>query len=174
MSKIVGVQFKDGGKVYDFDAGHFVLKEGDKVMVITEEGPSIGCVRVEPRNLGPERPKKPLKKVFRLATDEEIRKYEQGGRLEEEVYQYCAQRIKERSLPMCLVGVERRFDGSKILVFFTADGRVDFRELVKDLVRKFRTRIDTSITRKSRKIFPRSASGSGRNSGRERWSGRIY
>ncbi|HDZ23554.1 MAG TPA: stage 0 sporulation protein [Desulfobacteraceae bacterium] len=142
MSKIVGVQFKDGGKVYDFDAGHFVLKEGDKVMVITEEGPSIGCVRVEPRNLGPERPKKPLKKVFRLATDEEIRKYEQGGRLEEEVYQYCAQRIKERSLPMCLVGVERRFDGSKILVFFTADGRVDFRELVKDLVRKFRTRIE--------------------------------
>jgi cell fate regulator YaaT (PSP1 superfamily) len=142
MSKIVGIQFKNSGKVYDFDAGHFVLKEGDKVMVITEEGPAIGCVRIEPRNPGPEMPKRPLKKVFRLATDEEIKKYEQGGKLEDEIFHYCTQRIRERSLPMCLVGVERRFDGSKILVFFTADGRVDFRDLVKDLVRRFRTRIE--------------------------------
>jgi cell fate regulator YaaT (PSP1 superfamily) len=142
MNKIVGVQFKDGGKIYDFSAGHFVLKEGDKVMVITEEGPAIGCVRIESHNPGPEIPKRELKKVFRLATDEEIKTYEQGCKLEESVFQYCMSRIKERSLPMCLVGVERRFDGSKILVFFTADGRVDFRELVKDLVRKFRTRIE--------------------------------
>ena len=142
MSKIVGIQFKDSGKVYDFDAGHFVLKKGDKVMVITDEGPAIGSVRVEPRNPDPEVPKRPLKKVFRLATDEEIKTYEQGSKVEQNVYLYCLQRIKERSLPMCLVGVERRFDGSKILVFFTADGRVDFRGLVKDLVRKFRTRIE--------------------------------
>ena len=142
MSKIVGVQFKESGKVYDFDAGHFVLKEGNKVLVITEEGPAIGLVRIEPHNPGPDMPKRPLKKVFRLATDDEIKKYEQGKKLEQSVFQYCIQRIKERSLPMCLVGVERRFDGSKILVFFTSDGRVDFRELVKDLVRKFRTRIE--------------------------------
>jgi len=142
MSKIVGVQFKNGGKIYDFEAGHFVLREGDKVMVITEEGPAIGCVRTEPHTRGPDMPKRPLKKVFRLATDDEIRKYEEGVKLEETVFKYCVQRIKERSLPMCLVGVERRFDGSKILVFFTADGRIDFRDLVKDLVRKFRTRIE--------------------------------
>jgi cell fate regulator YaaT (PSP1 superfamily) len=142
MSKIVGVQFKESGKVYDFDAGHFVLKEGDMIMVITEEGPAVGCVRIEPHNPGPDMPHRPLKKVFRLATDDEIKKYEEGSKLEESIYKYCMQRIKERSLPMCLVGVERRFDGSKILVFFTADSRVDFRELVKDLVRKFRTRIE--------------------------------
>jgi cell fate regulator YaaT (PSP1 superfamily) len=142
MSKIVGVQFKEGGKVYDFSAGHFVLKKGDKVMVITEEGPAIGRVHVESHNPGPDIPSKPLKKVFRLATDEEIRTFEEGRKLEESVFRYCMSRIKEKSLPMCLVGVERRFDGSKFLVFFTAEGRVDFRELVKDLVRKFRTRIE--------------------------------
>ncbi len=142
MSKIVGIQFKDSGKVYDFDAGHFVLREGDKVMVITEEGPAIGCVRSEPRIPGPEMPRRPLKKIFRLATEDEVRKYEQGGEIERDVYQFCLRKIKERALPMCLVGVERRFDGSKTLVFFTADGRVDFRDLVKDLVRKFHTRIE--------------------------------
>lgn len=142
MSKIVGVQFKKGGKVYDFEAGHFVLRKGDKVMVITDEGPAIGSVCSDPHNRTVDMPDQPLKKIFRLATDEEIKRDEEGGKLENAVFDYCAHRIKERSLPMCLVGVERRFDGSKIVVFFTADGRVDFRELVKDLVRKFHTRIE--------------------------------
>ena len=142
MSKIVGIQFKNNDKVYDFDSGHFVLKKGDKVMVITEEGPAIGCVCTEPQIRSIKVPKRPLKKIFRLATKEEIEKYERSADLEEEVYSYCLRKIKERSLPMSLVSVEKRFDGSKIVVYFTADGRVDFRELVKDLVRQFRTRIE--------------------------------
>jgi len=142
MNKIVGIQFKSHDKVYDFDSGHFVLKIGDKVMVITEEGPAIGCVCTEPQNRISNMPKRPLKKIFRLATKEEIEKYERISIQEEDVYNYCLKRAKERSLSMRLVSVERRFDGSKIVVYFTADGRVDFRELVKDLVGKFRTRIE--------------------------------
>ena len=142
MNKIVGIQFKNHGKVYDFDSGHFVLKKGDKVMVITEEGPAIGRVCTEPQNRAVNMPKRPLKKIFRLATQEEIEGYERSCVQEEDVYEYCYQKIIERSLPMCLVAVERRFDGSKYLVYFTAEGRVDFQKLVKDLVGKFRTRIE--------------------------------
>jgi len=142
MNKIVGIQFKDHGKVYDFESGHFVLKKGDKVMVITKEGPAIGCVSTEPQNRPGNMPERPLKKIFRLATGDEIGRYDRNCALERTVYDYCYQKIKKRFVPMCLVSVERRFDGSKIIVYFTADGRVDFRELVKDLVRKFRTRIE--------------------------------
>jgi len=142
VNKIVGVKFRNNGKVYDFDSGHFVLKKGDKVMVITEEGPAIGCVCTDPQNRSPRDTNRPLKKIFRLATDEEVRRYEEGIKTEQEVYRYCYQRVREREIPMSLVGVERRFDGSKIVVYFTAEGRVDFRELVKDLVKRFRTRIE--------------------------------
>jgi cell fate regulator YaaT (PSP1 superfamily) len=142
MNKIVGIQFRNHGKVYDFESGHFVLKKGDKVMVITKEGPSIGCVCTEPQNRAGNMPERPLKKIFRLATQEEVDRFNRSIDMEETVYNFCHQKIKERSVPMCLVSVERRFDGSKIMVYFTADGRVDFRELVKDLVRRFRTRIE--------------------------------
>lgn len=142
MSKIVSIQFRDRGKVYDFASGHFVLKEGDKVMVVTENGPAIGSVCTKPRNRTEGDPNRKLKTIFRLATKEEIDRYEKGCSLEGEVYEYCHQKVKERSLPMCLVSVERRFDGSKVIIYFTADGRVDFRQLVKDLVGKFRTRIE--------------------------------
>ena len=142
MGKIIGVQFKNHGKVYDFDSGPFVLSKNDKVMVITEEGPAIGRVCTEPKNRPVNMPRRPLKKVFRLATPEEIKKYEKNGELEDRVYSYCLQKIKERSFPMSLFPVENRFDGSKFVVYFTAEGRVDFRELVKDLVKKFRTRIE--------------------------------
>jgi cell fate regulator YaaT (PSP1 superfamily) len=142
MNKIVGIQFKEHGKVYDFESGHFVLKKGAKVIVITKEGPAIGCVSTEPQNRAGHMPEKPLKKIFRLATGDEIARFDRNCELERTVYDYCYQKIKERSLPMCLVSAERRFDGSKLIVYFTADGRVDFRELVKDLVGKFRTRIE--------------------------------
>lgn len=142
MSKIVGIQFKPDGKIYDFESGHFVLNKGDKVMLVTEEGPAVGCVCTEPRNRPPQVPQRPLQKVFRLATEEEISRFEENARLEQEVYEACLERVEARELPMSLVGVERRFDGSKFVVFFTADGRVDFRALVKDLVKKFRTRIE--------------------------------
>jgi cell fate regulator YaaT (PSP1 superfamily) len=142
VNKIVGVQFKSHGKVYDFDSGHFVLKKGDKVMVITDEGPAIGCVCTEPQNRAANAPNRPLKEVFRLATQEEVTRYEKNMELQETVYNYCHQKIEEKGLPMSLVSAERQFDGSRIVVYFTAEGRVDFRELVKDLVRKFRTRIE--------------------------------
>ncbi|SPD73651.1 Stage 0 sporulation protein YaaT [uncultured Desulfobacterium sp.] len=142
MNKVVGIQFRKGGKVYDFDPGPFVLKKGDKVMVITDEGPSIGSVYSEPQTRGDEIPKRPIKKIFRLATREEIERFDNNCCQEESVYQYCYNKINESQLEMSLVSVERRFDGSKIVVYFTADGRVDFRALVKDLVQEFRTRIE--------------------------------
>lgn len=142
MNKIVGIQFKNDGKVYDFDSGHFVLRKGDKVMVITDEGPAIGCVVSDPQYRAVHVPKRPLKKIFRLATEDEIDRYEKSRELEEKVYLYCLQRIREREVLMSLVSVERRFDGSRVVVYFTADGRIDFRELVKDLVGKFHTRIE--------------------------------
>ncbi len=142
MNKIVGIQFRSHGKLYNFDSGHFVLEKGDKVIVITEEGPAIGCVCAKPQNRAIDAPKRPLKKIFRLATREEIEGYERNCAFEGTVYKYCYERIKERSLPMCLVSVEKVFDGSKIVVYFTAEGRVDFQDLVKELVKKFRTRIE--------------------------------
>ena len=142
MNKIVGIQFKSNDKVYDFDSGHFVLKKGDKVMVITAEGPAIGCVCAEPQNRTEDTAKRALKKIFRLATKEEIEKYERVSIQENDVFCFCLSKIKDRSLPMRLVSVEKRFDGSRIVVYFTADGRVDFRQLVKDLVGEFRTRIE--------------------------------
>jgi len=142
MNKIVGVQFRNHGKVYNFDSGHFVLKKGDKVMVITEEGPAIGSVCTEPQKITGNVTNPSLKKVFRLAVKEELEKFERNCSLEEDVLTYSYKKIKERSLPMCLVSVESRFDGTKIMVHFTAEGRVDFRGLVKDLVRKFQTRIE--------------------------------
>ena len=102
MGKIVGIQFKIHGKVYDFDSGPFVLNRNDKVMVITEEGPAIGRVCTDPQNRPGNMPKRPLKKVFRLATPEEIEKYERNCSTEESVYTYCLMKIKERSIPMFL------------------------------------------------------------------------
>ncbi len=142
MNKIVGIQFRPHGKVYDFESGHFVLNKGDRVMVVTEEGPAIGCVCSMPQNMSGGGTDRNLKKIFRLATQEEIERYESDCSLENEVYEYCRLKVKERSMPMHLVSVERRFDGGKMIVYFTADGRVDFRQLVKDLVAKFRTRIE--------------------------------
>ena len=142
MSKIVSIQFRNRGKMYDFASGHFVLKKGDKVMVVTENGPAIGCVCTQPQNRSEGGPNRKLKTIFRLATKEEIDSYEKSCNLEGQVHEYCHLKVKERSLPMRLVSVERRFDGSKVIVYFTADGRVDFRQLVKDLVGKFRTRIE--------------------------------
>jgi cell fate regulator YaaT (PSP1 superfamily) len=142
MNRIVDVLFPKYGRVEAFDSGHFVLKKGDKVLVETELGPAFGVVSGEPRNGTKEVAGRPLRKVFRLADQQDFQTYEQNCRLEEEVYDFCYERIKERSLPMILVSADRLFDGSKAMIYFTADGRVDFRELVKDLVQRFRTRIE--------------------------------
>ncbi|MDB9823423.1 stage 0 sporulation family protein [Deltaproteobacteria bacterium] len=142
MRKIVGVRLRKNGKIYDFCSGHFVLKKGDKVVVNTEQGKALGVVCVNPKNPEDKVPERPLKKVYRMANEKDIRKYEKNCLLEKDVYAFCYENIKKRSLPMCLVAAERLFDGSKVIIYFSAEGRVDFRELVKDLVQKFHTRIE--------------------------------
>jgi len=142
MSKIVGIKFKENGPVQHYDSGHFVLKKGDRIVVNTSQGQSIGIVCTEPRKHERETPQKTLEKIFRLATPKDMEKYEKKCQVEKEVYLFCSEKIKERALDMALVGVERFLDGSKITVYFCADERVDFRELVKDLVQRFHTRIE--------------------------------
>ncbi len=142
MNKIVGIKFAEYGKIHEYDSGHFVLKKGYKVLVETEQGLALGVVCTDPRARGKDLPQRTLRKVFRLATPKDVEKFQKKCQLEKEVYAFSCERIKERSLPMCLISVERLYDGSKIMVYFTADGRVDFRELVRDLVQKFRTRVE--------------------------------
>jgi cell fate regulator YaaT (PSP1 superfamily) len=138
-SKVVNVQLLRYGKVQSFDAAGFTLRKGDRVLVETEQGLAFGVVCSEPKNGAREAP---VKKVSRPASDQDWDRFERNARLEKEVYAFCYSKIKEKSVPMCLVSVECLFDENKIMVYFTADGRVDFRELVKDLVGKFRTRIE--------------------------------
>lgn len=142
MNKIVGIQLGNRGKAYDFDSEHFVLKKGDMVIVMTEDGLAVGCVCTMPQKRPDGIPCQHLRKISHLATPDEIERHKKCCELEQDVYQYCYERIKEKSVPMSLVSVERRFDGSNIVIYFTAEGRVDFRELVKDLGGKFKTRIE--------------------------------
>lgn len=142
MSKVVGIRLRKNGKVYDFDSGHFVLKVGDKVVVNTEQGQALGVVSSDPRLLEEDEKDRVLKEVYRVANKNDVEKNQKGQGLEKEVYTFCYEAICKRNLPMSLVSTERLFDGSKIMIYFSADGRVDFRELVKDLVQRFRTRIE--------------------------------
>ena len=142
MSKIVGIKFREDGPVQHYDSGHFVLKKGDRVVINIPQGQAIGIVCTEPRRQDPDPNMKNLEKIFRLATPKDLEKYDKKCRVEKEVYDFCSEKIKERSLDMSLVGIDRFLDGSKITVFFCADERVDFRELVKDLVQRFHTRIE--------------------------------
>jgi len=142
MSKIVDIQLGRYGKVQSFDTAHFVLQKGDKVLVETEQGPAFGIVCTDPKNAGKDVPDKSSRRVYRLANEQDLERFEKNCSLEKEVDAFCHEKIKERSLPMCLISVECLFDGSKMMIFFTSDGRVDFRDLVKDLVQRFRRRIE--------------------------------
>ncbi|UCF01410.1 MAG: stage 0 sporulation family protein [Deltaproteobacteria bacterium] len=142
MDNIVGIRFREGGKIYHFISGHFVLKEGDEIIVKTEKGLSLGIVATPVRKRDPNYPRAQLKEVFRLANDNDRQQYKDCLAREKEAHRFCQERIEERNLPMILVDVERFFDGSKIIFYFYADGRVDFRELVKDLVKKLHTRVE--------------------------------
>lgn len=140
MGKIVGIRFKPAGKVYDFDAGAFVLNPGDSVIVETEKGLGFGTVAVPPKeNSSGE---KQYKKVYRLATESDFNQLEQNRKREKEAYGYCLECIKKLDLKMKLFAVEATFDGGRLTFFFTAEGRVDFRQLVKMLVKAYRTRIE--------------------------------
>jgi len=138
-NKIVEVQLLKYGKVQSFETGGLAMRKGDRVLVEVGNGLSFGVVCSETKSGGKDRA---AKRVNRLATEQDCEKYQKNADLEREVYAFCYAKIKERSLPMSLVSVECLFDENKIMVYFTADGRVDFRELVKDLVGKFRTRIE--------------------------------
>ena len=142
MSKIVDVQLGRHGRVRSFDTAHFVLQKGDKVLVETEQGPAFGIICSEPRNATKDIPGKPSSRVYRVANEQDIERFEKNCGFEREVNAFCYEKIRERSLPMCLVSVECLFEGGKIMIYFTSDGRVDFRDLVRDLVQRFRRRIE--------------------------------
>lgn len=142
MSKVVGIRFKPAGKIYDFDCGAFVVKKGDPVIVETEQGMGFGFVVVSPVPIDEKQTEKPLKKVFRMANDKDFMQIDKNSRNEQLAYSHCIKCIKTLGLKMNLFSVESTFDGNKLTFFFTAEGRVDFRELVKMLVKEFRVRIE--------------------------------
>lgn len=142
MAEVVGVRFKDTGKAYYFDPVGEKLRYGDKVIVETARGVECGVVAMENREVKDSTIVQPLRKLVRRATADDLRRTEENRRKEKNAFRICEKKIAERGLEMKLVDVEYTFDNSKILFYFTADGRVDFRELVKDLAGQFRTRIE--------------------------------
>jgi cell fate regulator YaaT (PSP1 superfamily) len=142
MLTVVGVRFKRAGKIYYFDPGDLEVRAGQKVVVETVRGIELGEVAVGPKTVGEEDIVAPLKQVIRIATEEDIAKELENSQKEKEAFEVCQREIDKHQLEMKLVDVEYTFDNNKIIFYFTADGRVDFRELVKDLASVFRTRIE--------------------------------
>lgn len=142
MTKIVGVRFKSAGKIYHFNPAGLDIKRGDKVIVETARGVEMGEACMDIKEVSPESLAKPLKDVIRLATNEDLERVAENKKREKEAMEICAEMIKNHGLEMKLVEAEYTFDRSKVLFYFTSDGRVDFRELVKDLANKFRIRIE--------------------------------
>lgn len=142
MKKIIGVRFKKPGKIYFFDPGNLEINKNDNVIVETTMGEEIGIVVIPKREIKEEKLTTPLKKVIRVANKNDIDSLEKYKKKEPEALKICKEKIKKYKLDMNLIDVEYKFDGSKILFYFTADGRIDFRELVKDLASVFRTRIE--------------------------------
>lgn len=142
MIRVVSIKFRDAGKIYDFDAGDLELKKDDKIIVETERGRALGTVVLPPRETEHPTQGEDLKKVLRTATEEDLEMAERYKTREEEAFRFCQARIAERGMDMKLVHAEYLFDGSKIVFYFTAEGRVDFRDLVKDLAHYFHARIE--------------------------------
>ena len=142
MIEIVGIRFKKVGKIYYFAPGNIKANVGDKVIVETVRGIECGEVVIENRMIDESAVFSELKEVIRIATPEDIKTVEKNRQKEKEAFEICQQKIKNRNLDMNLIDVEFTFDNNKILFYFTAETRVDFRELVKDLAAVFRTRIE--------------------------------
>ena len=142
MIRIVSVKFRTAGKQYDFLCNSLELKAQDQVIVETDRGQSLGTVVVAPRECEPTQAPDKLKKVLRLATANDINMAKQSETKEQTAFEFCKQRIQSRNMDMKLVRAEYLFDASKVIFYFTADGRVDFRDLVKDLAHHFHTRIE--------------------------------
>ena len=142
MKTVIGVKFRGGSKVYYFDPGDLEIQTGDGVIVETARGVEFGDVAQGPHQVEEDKVLAPLKTVQRVATPRDREMRDQNAAKEKGAYQLCLQKIQERGLEMKLVDVEYSFNGSKVVFYFTADGRVDFRELVKDLAGVFKTRIE--------------------------------
>ena len=142
MKTIIGVRFKKPGKIYFFDPNGLNIERGSFVIVETAMGDEYGEVVIANRQLPDEKVTNPLKKVIRIATDRDIKQYNENKGKEADALKICQEKIEKHKLDMNLIDVEYKFDNSKILFYFTADGRIDFRELVKDLAAVFKTRIE--------------------------------
>lgn len=142
MVKIIGVRFRNVGKIYYFNPKNFQVSPGEHVIVETARGVEYGTVVLGPKEVSEKEVVQPLKDVIRVATPKDDAKAESNRKKEKEAYQICLQKIRTHELEMKLIDVEYTFDNNKVLFYFTADGRIDFRELVKDLAAVFKTRIE--------------------------------
>ena len=142
MLKIIGVRFKSVGKIYYFDPAGLDIKMNDKVIVETARGIECGEVALVDREIDETKFSNPLKSVIRIATEQDMQQIERNKKKEADAFVICQQKIEAHKLKMNLIEVECTFDNSKLLFYFTAENRVDFRELVKDLASVFRTRIE--------------------------------
>lgn len=142
MTRVIGVRFRPAGKIYFFAPGKLDIKTGDKVIVETARGVEFGSVVTGPKDVDDDKITPPLKPVIRIATAEDVKKEEKNREKEKEAFNICLEKIRKHGLEMKLIDAEYTFDNNKVLFYFTADGRIDFRELVKDLASVFRTRIE--------------------------------
>lgn len=142
MVNVIGVRFRKAGKVYFFDPAGYDIKQGDNVIVETARGIEYGHVVLGPRDVEDDKIIQPLKPVIRQATDEDNAIEKRNKEKEKEAFNICLEKIQKHGLEMKLIDSEYTFDNNKVLFYFTADGRIDFRELVKDLASVFKTRIE--------------------------------
>lgn len=142
MIKVIGVRFRTAGKVYFFDPGKFEIKQGDHVIVETARGIEYGTVIGAPREVGDDKVVQPLKSVLRIANQKDDEQEAANRQKEKDAFKICLEKIRKHGLQMKLIDAEYTFDNNKVLFYFTADGRIDFRELVKDLASVFKTRIE--------------------------------
>ena len=142
MIKVIGVRFRTAGKIYFFDPGRFRIKRGDHVIVETARGIEFGTVVGDPRMVEDDKVIQPLKPVIRIANARDLEQEANNKIKEKEAFKICLEKIKKHGLEMKLIDAEYTFDNNKVLFYFTADGRIDFRELVKDLASVFKTRIE--------------------------------
>lgn len=142
MIKVVGIRFQRAGKIYYFDPLDYDLETAMHVIVETARGVEMGTVLIPPKEVDDDKVVQPLKPVIRIATDDDEKVIEKNKEKEAEAYVICKEKIAKHGLDMKLVAAEYTFDNNKLLFYFTADGRIDFRELVKDLASVFKTRIE--------------------------------
>ena len=142
MTKVIGVRFRNAGKIYYFAPGKLEIKSGDHVIVETARGVEYGYVVLGSREVADNKVIQPLKSVIRMANREDENREATNRRKEKDAFKLCQEKIRKHKLDMKLIDVEYTFDNNKILFYFTADGRIDFRELVKDLASVFKTRIE--------------------------------